>query len=59
MLTKLYCEIGDCKALFNVYTHIFFMSVFIFSSSYIYIAFMLVHSLTSSVLKTRKHIYLL
>lgn len=32
LLTKLYCEIGNCKSLFNIYTHIFFMAVCIFSS---------------------------
>lgn len=36
LLTKLYYEIEDCECLFNIFTHMFFMAVFIFSSINIY-----------------------
>lgn len=31
------CEIGDCKSLFNIYTHLFFMAVGVFGPRYFFI----------------------
>lgn len=58
LLTKLYCEIGDCKSLFNIYTHLFFMAVCIFSSRYIYSLHACHHANCDTVNLKNQKIYL-